>query len=70
MNHGRSNRNKQYAMMDVMLSNSSNPFINSGVRSPTTETNEKIQIESNSEEILFETPVRFFHNNIFHSNSD
>ncbi|XP_075590453.1 uncharacterized protein LOC124497616 isoform X2 [Dermatophagoides farinae] len=60
MNHGRLNRNKQYAMMDVMLSNSSNPFINSGVRSPTTETNEKIQIESNSEEILFETPSKSF----------
>nr|XP_046920165.1 myb-like protein A isoform X1 [Dermatophagoides farinae] len=60
MNHGRSNRNKQYAMMDVMLSNSSNPFINSCVRSPTTETNEKIQIESNSEEILFETPSKSF----------
>ena len=46
-------------MMDVMLSNSSNPFINSVVCSPQAiETNEKLPIESHTEEILFETPVR------------
>ncbi|KAH9417749.1 Myb- protein A [Dermatophagoides pteronyssinus] len=56
-----SNRNKQYSMMDVMLSNSSNPFINSVVCSPQAiETNEKLPIESHTEEILFETPSKSF----------
>lgn len=49
--------------MDVMLSNSSNPFINSVVCSPQAiETNEKLPIESHTEEILFETPVRLIKN--------